>query len=472
MDKKWQVFFLVAVSIFMSTLDSSIVNVALPYMMQALSEDMESIQWVVTAYLVTVSSLLLTFGRLSDIRGRSFVYRSGFVFFTLGSFLCGISGNVAFLVMARVIQGMGASMLMACSPALVVDVFEPAHRGRVLGLVGACVAAGLTAGPLAGGILLEYFSWRSIFFINIPVGVAALMYAGTVLRDKVCGCGESMDMAGSLLVIILISSLIIGLTNAGEWGLGSVRTILCWTIGVLSGVGFAVNARKVRYPLFDLGLFKIRRFILPLAASLVLFAALFSLIFMMPFYLSLACGLSPARTGLVMIVPFLFLLLVSPVAGALSDRFGSRILCGTGMFCLALALVLLGQLSPAQEMPGILWRLALAGVGTSLFISPNSRVVMGAVPADRRGIASGAVATARNLGMVLGVALSSAVFTHSFTVLTQGRGLDRYAPEMAPFFMAGFRDAMAAGAVIAGLGIVVTLARGSETIQTEKGESL
>lgn len=460
--KKWQIFLLVAVSIFMATLDSSIVNVALPFIMQDLSADLSAIQWVVVIYLLTVSSLLLTFGRLSDIKGRPMVYLLGFGFFTLGSFLCAASGTVTGLVMARAVQGIGASMLMACSPALIVDAFEMESRGRALGLVGACVAAGLTVGPVAGGLLLEVFSWRSIFYINLPVGVAAMGYGYWILRSEGRGSQEPMDILGSLMMAMMVCSFIIGLTKSPDWGFLSLESGFCWVAGLGAGMGFVITSRRSQYPLFDLELLRIRLFILPLFASLLLFASLFSMVFMMPFYLSLAHGFSPARTGGIMIVPFLFLLVVSPVSGAASDRFGSRVLCGTGMACLALGLFLLGSLSPGTDIFGIVWRLALAGMGTALFISPNSTAVMGAVPMERRGIASGAVATARNLGMVLGVAMASTIFTTTFSRLSQGAGLDSYIPAMAPFFMAGFKQAMTAGALLAFIGILVSLARGTE----------
>ncbi|MCG8615661.1 MAG: MFS transporter [Desulfobacterales bacterium] len=467
MEKKWQVFGLVAVSIFMSTLDSSIVNVALPYMMQDLSETMGTIQWVVTVYLLTVSSFLLTFGRLSDIKGRPVVYRMGFGFFTLGSFLCGVSGTVFWLILARAVQGLGASMLMACSPALIVDVFEPEHRGRALGLVGACVAAGLTTGPLAGGLLLEYFSWRSIFFINIPVGIWALMATGGIFEGNTRKTEESLDLTGCVSLAFLVCCLIISLVHAGDWGLLSLKGLFFLGAGVISGLIFVRNARRNTSPLFDLKLLGIRLFVMPLAASLVLFMALFTLIFMMPFYLSLACSFSPAQTGMTMIVPFFFLLVVSPVSGGLADRLGSRGLCGAGMGCLAFALFLLGGLTPEHGHWSVLWRLGLAGFGTAMFISPNAAVIMGAVPADRRGIASGAVATARNLGMVIGVAVSSAVFTYTYTRLVPGGGLDHYKPEMAPYFMAGFRHVMWTGAIVAGIGVLVTLARGRDTVSQQ-----
>jgi multidrug resistance protein len=181
---------LVGVSIFMSTLDSSIVNVALPYIMEDLSSDVRTVQWVVVVYLLTVSSLLLTFGRLSDIRGRRQIYVIGFLVFTVGSFVCGQAWTSGMLVSARILQGIGASMLMACSPALVVDAFPQTERGKALGMMGAVVAAGLTLGPLAGGMILAWFSWRLIFYINIPIGVMAVLAGILVLKDLPGGKGS------------------------------------------------------------------------------------------------------------------------------------------------------------------------------------------------------------------------------------------------------------------------------------------
>ncbi|WP_022664784.1 MFS transporter [Desulfospira joergensenii] len=461
-NRKWQVFGLVGVSIFMSTLDSSIVNVALPYIMDDLSSDVQTIQWVVIIYLLTVSSLLLTFGRLSDIRGRQSVYIAGFMVFTLGSLLCGIAPGPGLLILARAVQGMGASMLMACSPALIVDVFEKEERGRALGMVGAVVAAGLTTGPVAGGLILEYFSWRVIFFLNLPIGIFAVLAGWRILNriSRAKGNQEPLDKVGSLMMICMLGFLITGLARSSDWGFFSFKVGLCM-LGALAGfAGFVLNERQSSFPLFDLGLLKIRLFALPLASAAILFASLFVLIFMMPFYLAYPCGFSASRTGMVMIVPFLFLLVVSPVSGAMFNRAGSRLLCTAGMGLLGLSLFFLGFLDPGSGVIPVLWRMALAGIGTALFISPNNTAIMGAVPADRRGTASGAVATARNLGMVFGVAMAGALFSSAFPF--QSGGFEGFAPSMIPGFMEGFRRVMAAGTAMAGLGLVVSFLRGRE----------
>jgi len=465
-EKKWKIFFLVATSIFMSTLDSSIVNVALPYMMQDLQTDLKTIQWVVLVYLVIVSSLLLTFGRLSDIKGRKLVYVMGFAIFVAGSLLCGMARTPLSLIISRAVQGGGASMLMACSPALIVDAFPVQERGKALGMIGAVVAAGLTTGPVVGGIILEYLSWRYIFYINIPIGTAAVIGGLVVLKGAGSGTGshEPMDKTGSILLILILSGLIIFMTQISKWGMMSIPSLSFAGLGILAGIAFLINETKSDYPLFDLELLKIKLFIFPVMSSAILFAALFVIIFMMPFYLTYPCGFSASKTGLIMIVPFLFLLVVSPVSGVMYDKIGSRRLCMTGMSILSISLISLMTLHPSMGVGSILWRIALAGIGTALFVSPNNTVIMSCVPLPRRGIASGAVATARNLGMVIGVALAGLIFTSSFSTLTNGSSLENYLAAMEPFFMISFKRTMAMGAVLSVLGIVVTFARGKEHV--------
>jgi len=462
--KKWKIFFLVATSIFMSTLDSSIVNIALPYMMQDLQTDLQTIQWVVLIYLVTVSSLLLTFGRFSDIKGRAPVYILGFTLFVAGSLLCGMARTPQLLTVSRVVQGCGASMLMACSPALIVDVFPVQERGKVLGMMGAVVAAGLTTGPAVGGIILEYFSWRFIFYINIPIGIAAVIGGMFVLKGipTARGSNEPMDKTGSVLLILIISSLIIFLTQLSRWGIASIPSLSFAGLCILASIGFVANEARSDYPLFDMELLKIKLFIFPVISSAILFAALFVIVFMMPFYLTYPCGFSASKTGSIMIVLFLFLLFVSPVSGMLYNTFGSRWLCVIGMSILAVSLISLMQIHPSMGVLSILWRIALAGIGTALFVSPNNTAILSCVPLSRRGIASGAVATSRNLGMVIGVALAGLIFTRSFSTLTNGSSLENYLVEMEPFFMISFKRTMLMGAILSVFGIGVTFARGKE----------
>lgn len=462
-EKKWQIFILVSTSIFMSTLDSSIVNVALPFMMIDLKTHMMTIQWVVLSYLVTVSALLLSFGRLSDIKGRRPVYVTGFLVFTAGSCLCAMAGDVYFLIFSRSIQGVGAAMLMACSPALLVDAFPAEERGKALGMIGSVVAAGLTIGPVIGGGILEYLSWRYIFYINIPIGIAAVVGGTVVFEESSKGSNEPMDIKGSLFLILMLSGYILFMTRMPHWGLLSLPSVSTAAVFMLAGFGFIRNESRAPFPLFDLQLLNIRLFLFPVMGAALLFAALFVIVFLMPFYLAYPCGFPASKTGAVMIVPFLFLLVISPVSGLLYNRFGSRRLCLIGMTMLLISLVSLMSAHPSQGLFSLLWRMGLAGIGTALYVSPNNTVIMGAVPARRRGIASGAVATARNIGMVTGVALAGLIFSTLFSSLSHGASLENYMPEMEPAFLMAFRRALIPGLVLSFIGICITFVRGGES---------
>jgi len=184
---RWGAFSLIAIAVFMSSLDGSIVNIALPAIMKDMKVSLTTIEWVPLIYLLTISSLLLPFGRLSDIKGRRWVYCRGFVIFAAGSFICGSAEGAFWLVAARSFQGIGAAMLMACSPALAIDLFPVSERGRTLGMIGTAVAAGLTIGPALGGFMVRYFSWRYIFYINIPIGIVAAILASRSLKG---GAGD------------------------------------------------------------------------------------------------------------------------------------------------------------------------------------------------------------------------------------------------------------------------------------------
>jgi EmrB/QacA subfamily drug resistance transporter len=463
-EKKW-VFLSVAVGVFMCTLDGSIVNIALPAIMKDLQVPLTTIEWVPLIYLLTVSSLLLTFGRLSDIKGRRFIYCGGFLIFSLGSLLCGAARSAAWLIAARSFQGFGAAMIMACSPAIIVDVFPASERGKGLGMVGTVVAAGLTSGPAIGGLIVEAFSWRVIFYINIPIGIAMTVLVARILKD---GKGdfsrpETFDWPGAVLLTLCFSFLIIVLTHSYTWGYLSFRTLLFSGGAAISALFLFFVEIRTPHPIFDLSLMKIRLFVFPIFAAIILFVSLFIMVFLMPFFLVQPSGFSMNHAGFIMVIPFVFLFFIAPISGSLYDRAGSRLLCTAGMLVLTIAFYFLSRLVPTASPIPIAWRLALVGIGLAMFLPPNSSAAMSAVPPSHRGVASATVAMARNLGMVIGVAMAGLIFNLTFYRLSGGLTLEVYRPELESVFVAAFQKAMFAGSVVAGIGVLVAFFRGGES---------
>jgi EmrB/QacA subfamily drug resistance transporter len=454
----------VAVAVFMSTLDSSIVNVALPAIMKSFRTSLAIVEWVIVIYLVTVSSLLLVFGRLSDIKGRRYVYCTGFIIFTLGSLFCGLSTKISWLIFARAFQGVGAAMLMACSPAIVFDIFPAEERGRALGLVGTVVAMGLTAGPVLGGLIVKYFSWRAIFYLNIPIGILALVSAAKILQkeERKTLRNERFDWFGAALVGIGLCSFIMAIVKGGTWRKDAfVLTLLIVLFFVSITLLIAVE-KKIPDPIVNLDILKTRNFSLPVLSAVILFAGLFHIVFLMPFYLVYPQGYSFDQVGYTMMIPFVCLFFISPISGALSDKIGSKWLCTIGMAILALCLYFLSQLTPKASFLSIAWRLALGGIGTAIFLPPNSNTAISALPMKYRGIASGTIATARNLGMVIGVALAGLVFHAVFLKLSGGIDLSDYNPQQEDYFGIAFSAAMISGAVFTSTGVVISYMRGSD----------
>ncbi len=448
----------------MATLDGSIVNIALPFIMADFAVPLATIQWVVMIYLLTVTSLLLSFGRLSDIQGRRIVYSLGLWIFSLGSFFCGIAPSAHWLIGARFFQGLGAAMNMACTPALVVDTFPEKDRGRAIGMMGSVVAAGLTAGPALGGLLIHYFSWRAIFYINIPIGLLTGAGVFFLLKGSKADITrpETFDWPGSALLAILLGSLLMAVTHAYEWGYFSLPISLLMAVSILAAICLFYVEFKVKHPILSRSLFSIRLFSIPILSAIILFICLFTIVFLMPFFLIHPGGYPVNAAGGIMACIFVSLFIVSPISGALYDRIGSRLLCTLAMGIVACSLFSLATIPAKASFFSIIWRLSLGGIGTAVFLPPNSAAAFSAVSPGKRGVASATVAAARNLGMVLGVAISGAIFNSVFYQLSNGVSLKEYHPALKEIFMKSFQFVMTAGGFIAILGMAIAFLRGPE----------
>jgi EmrB/QacA subfamily drug resistance transporter len=465
----WLIFLLVAIGIFMATLDGSIVNIALPSIMADFAVPLATIQWVVMIYLLTVTSLLLSFGRLSDIKGRRRVYSLGLCLFSLGSLFCGMAPSAGWLIGARFFQGLGAAMNMACTPALVIDTFPEGERGKAIGMMGSVTAFGLTAGPALGGLLIHYFSWRAIFYINIPIGLLTAAGVFFLLKGSKADVSrpETFDWPGAVFLAVLLGALLMAFTHAYDWGYLSFRILALITLAVIAGICLLYVETRVRHPILSRSLFSIRLFSMPIVSAVILFVCLFTIVFLMPFYLIHPGEYPVNAAGGTMACVFVALFIVSPLSGALYDRIGSRLLCTFGMAIIGVSLFSLATIPADISFFSIIWRLSLAGIGTSIFLPPNSAAAFSAVAPKNRGVASATVAAARNLGMVLGVAIAGAIFNSVFYSLSGGQSLKVYQPDLEEFFMRSFHFVMAGGGIIAILGMIVALLRGPEQISRE-----
>jgi EmrB/QacA subfamily drug resistance transporter len=464
--QNWLIFLMVAIGIFMATLDGSIVNIALPAIMADFEVPLATVQWVVMIYLLTVTSLLLSFGRLSDIRGRRIVYSLGLFLFSSGSFFCGMASSCGWLIGARFFQGLGAAMTMACTPALIVDTFPETSRGRALGLMGSVVASGLTAGPVLGGLLIHYFSWRAIFYINIPIGLLAAAGVFFLLKGSKADITrpETFDWPGAAILALLLGSLLMAITHAYDWGYFSVSTLSLLAICILAAISLLSVEKRARHPILSRDLFAIRLFSLPIMAAVILFVCLFSLVFLMPFYLIHPGNYPVNVVGGIMACIFVALFVFSPFSGALFDRIGSRLLCTLAMMLIACSLFSLAVIPARASLFTIIWRLSLAGIGTAVFLPPNSAAAFSAVPPESRGVASATVAAARNLGMVMGVAVAGAIFNSVFYRLSNGLSLKEYRPALEGIFMVSFHFVMLGGGCIAVIGMIIAFLRGPEHV--------
>ncbi len=441
----WLGFSAVGVGVFMATLDGSIVNVALPTMRRDLGTTIGGVEWVVTIYLLVVTGALLAAGRLGDILGHRRVYVAGMLLFTLGSGLCALAPSLWALSSARAVQALGASAMMAMAPAAITAVFPARLRGRALGGITTVVALGLTAGPPLGGLLVAHLSWRAIFTVNLPVGLAGVVWAGRALPRGAEAPGARFDARAAAWMALALGGAVGALEAAPRWGAGALALLAA------SAVGAALLVRHERghpSPLLDASLFESAVFRWGLAAGLLSYAAMFTQTLLTPFFLAQVKGLGPGEMGLMLIAVPLALSLSSTPAGWLSDRFGPRGPCLAGMGVLAAALGSLAAAGPADSLPSIFARLALAGAGMGLFQPPNNSAVMGTLPRERLGSGGGLLATARYLGMAAGVALGGALFT-----LGSGAGGG------APAFLAGWRHALGAGAALAVAAGLLSLAR-------------
>ncbi len=464
-DNRWFIFCVVAVGVFMSTLDSSMVNVALPSILHDFGSPFHKTEWVVLIYLLTISSTLLLWGGLSDFIGRRKIYSLGLFIFASGSLACAYAPDLNLLITARFIQALGASMMMSTGPAIIKETFPPDQLGRSLGLIGIAVSLGLMTGPPISGFLIDFFSWRSIFLCTVPVGFLFFLLAKSILppsparRSKIV----NFDWPGALVWAVLLTALSFVLSHAASPTWKSAQLITAACIGLTALVLFILIESRAKSPLLPFSFFRERFFVTGILSATLSFMVLFCTILLTPFYLTNVLGYSGSNTGLVMMAIPVSVMLVAPAAGWIYDHVGARYLTTIGLILSTGGTLLLTGLSASSTMPGIAARLAIIGFGQALFLSPNSASVLTRVKKEHNGTSAALLATARNLGMLLGIALAGLVFSISFSRYTGGLDVKDFGPQHVSSFLQALRNSFYAAAGTGLVGVVVSWCRESRT---------
>lgn len=401
----------VGIGTFMSALDSSVINLVMPIIKNDFQTSLSMLGWIATAYLLVVSSLLLTFGRLSDLYGQKKFYLVGFAVFVAGSVLCGLSPNLVMLIIFRVIQALGAAMLFATGPAIITNAVPPENRGKALSVTAVSVALGLCFGPVVGGFLATHLGWPSIFYINIPIGLFGFVMVYRYVPEQEKKQKTPFDVLGSVLVFFALLLLLLPLSVSGDYPLPAALFISLIAAGLVMITLFILQERKRPNPMLDVSLFRNRVFASSNAAALFAYMSQFILVFLTPFYLQSLRMFTPSVSGLLYLPMPLAAMVIAPVSGSISDRFDSRILSSAGALLMACGLFMLSLLTAASPVWYIVISMATVGLGFGIFQTPNNSAIMGNVPPANRGTASGTLATMRNIGMAMGIAVSGALFS-------------------------------------------------------------
>jgi EmrB/QacA subfamily drug resistance transporter len=400
----------VAMSIFLATIDGSIVNVALPTLVRELNSNFATVQWVVLAYLLTLTTLMLGIGRLADIRGKKPIFVAGFVVFTLGSVLCALSPDIYWLIGFRILQAIGGAMTLALGAAIVTEAFPPQERGRALGTIGSVVSLGIVAGPLLGGLMISWLSWHWIFLVNLPVGIVGTIMALRFVPVNQPPGGQRFDYSGAATLFISLISLLLGLTLSQERGFANPGSLALFAVWLISLILFIQIELRVPSPMIDLRLFRNRQFSINLGTGLVTFIAIAGIFMLMPFYLENILGYPIQWVGLLQAIVPVMLGLTAPISGMLSDRFGSRIITVTGLIVLLIGYIATTTFDTNTTALGYILRLLPIGLGMGIFQSPNNSAIMGAVSRAQLGVVSGLLSVNRTLGQTTGIAVMGAIW--------------------------------------------------------------
>jgi EmrB/QacA subfamily drug resistance transporter len=451
---------------FMTPFDGSVVTLALPSIGRDLGGSVVSLGWIATGYVLGLTICVIPFGRLADIRGRGRVYALGVSLFTIASALCGLAPSLAVLIATRILQGIAAAMMAGNSIALLTSVFPANERGKVLGINTATVYIGLSVGPSLGGFMVEHLGWRSVFYVNVPIGIIVVALALTKLpREKTEARGEKLDPAGIVTWGLALSMILLGLTLSETQGSTLSRSLLISGFAAL--VLFFFLERRVRSPLLDLKLFSNTPFTFSALTALLNYSSVFGVSFVLSLYLQIISGFDAEQAGMIMLVQPVLMAALSPLGGRLSDKIEPRIIASIGMAIVAASIFSLSLLPPHAHWWDVALRLMFLGIGHAFFSSPNTNATMSSVERRQYGVAAAVLSTMRFTGQAISLAVATSILSAKLGGMAISGSGAAAVPETA--FMSGMKVALVLLSVICAAGVFTSLVRG--TVRTGQSPS-
>ncbi len=465
----WVAAIVVCFGTFWGVIDNSITNIAIPTLMDEFDRPFDDVIWVPLSFIVVSTGLSLTMGRLGDLYGRKMLYVVGFALLTLATLLSAIAGTLEELVATRVLQAVGSAMTMANGAAIITAAFPPSKRGTGLGLIVSTVGAGAACGPIMGGVLIDIFDWRAIFWTRVPFGLIGAFLASRLLVDAAPEQRpKGLDIPGAILLFGTLSFLTFGINRLRDLGLSSPFVVTALIGGALFMLVFIVVERRSPSPVVDLELFKGRGFSFGIMAAILQFFGMSFSLYLSPTMLQDGRGFSPTDTALMMMTMPMMMLLWSPISGRLSDRFGSRPLTTAGIVMVLISLALLSQVNAETTPVDFAMRMLLLGLGSATFSSPNTAVIMSAVPPQRLGTASASQTTARTIGNAFGASVGVAIMTSVAAGFAVDQGV---ASETGGAVIEGYRSALLVAALVGIPAVLFSLVGGQRGIRAAAGKA-
>ena len=448
-NRKWWTLGAMCFALFMIMLDNTVVNVALPSIQKDLGASISGLEWTINGYTLSFAVLLATGGRLGDIFGRRRMFLFGVVIFALSSATAGFAPDATSLVVSRVVQGVGAALMMPATLSIITDAFPANERGKAMGTWAGVSALALAVGPVLGGFLTEHVSWRAIFFLNIPVAIGAVTAALFAVREsRDTTVGREVDYAGVAMLTAGLTALILALVEGNSWGWGSTE-IVALLLGAAVGLAaFVAVELRVKVPMVQFDLLADRNFLGAVVVALIVSFSMLGVFFFLALYMQDILRYSPLEAGVRFLPSTLMIVSVAPVAGRLADRFGPRWLIAGGLAIVAASLYSFSGIAVNSTYLDLLPGFTLLGIGIAMTMSPMTSAAMNAVPVEKAGIASGVLSMFRMVGGSLGVAVTGAIFQGSV-------GVSDFSTASPQQFVTALGHAMSVSAVVAVVGAVV-----------------